>query len=439
MVLSRSLIPLFYTLTLFNDVIGLHNCQNKSDDFFAAQIVLFFTPKTITSPIRGRLSIYYYNPGFKPDDRIALTYKIIGRDQNTTRFYYPTSMKGTILTNVAPTELSYTGESIYKQQCLGYYAHWLRNDTKMTTTCLSTRPDWMFEQMNIIRNHKLISLFIPGTHNSGSYLKADVQSVIEQFTVTQERNITEQLIAGARYFDFRPAIKKVNQPEYWIAHGSYFMNKMDDVLNDIKTFMLNTQEIVIISFKEFPIGFEKKADHLNFIQYLEKKFVGHIYERTRKLWEVTLRDIWKSGTRLLISYDNNNYQKSSKIWPRIPHMWGDIRPSSGLEALRSYLTMADANPTHPRVSMPQFTLNAMTIASHAIADVLGMEHTSLRVLGAIVGHNVTQWYNEIFFRNTSFVAVDYMDATGIVEIAIEWNERRFSTCSDYFFSLMTKN
>ncbi|KAK0181098.1 hypothetical protein PV327_003410, partial [Microctonus hyperodae] len=156
-------------------------------------------------------------------------------------------------------------------------------------------------------------------------------------------------------------------------------------------------------------GFEEETDHLNFIRYLEKKFSGYLYPRVSKLWEVSFREIWISGKRILVSYDNNIYRKSSKMWPRIPQMWGDIRPSAGLIALQSHLTIFDANLVFPQVSMPQFTLDAITIASHAIADTFGMESTSLRRLAAIVGHNVTQWYNEIYFRNTNFVAVDYMD------------------------------
>ncbi|KAK0181099.1 hypothetical protein PV327_003411 [Microctonus hyperodae] len=417
---------------------GEYDCVIRKDDFLAAQLILFYTPKT-TSAIQEQIAIYYHNPRYKSGDIITFVVQDVVRSMNITKYYFVRSMKGIILTKIAPTEVTYDGKSIYQQQCLGYSANWVRNGTTMKTSCLSTHPDWMYQQRNIIRNHKIKLAFIPGTHNSGSYSKVLSQSITEKFTATQDLNIMEQLIAGARYLDLRPAIKIGDQLEYWICHGSFFMNTMDDVLDDIKTFIIHTQEIVILSFKEFPMGFKEEADHLNFIQYLEKKFNGHLVTRISKLWEITFGDIWRLDTRILVSYDNNAFRKSSKMWPGIPQMWGDIHPSAGLEALRNHLKIADASFIFPKVSMPQFTLDAITIASHAIADTFGMESTSLRRLGAIVGHNITQWYNEIFFRITNIVAVDYIDGTGIVEVAIEWNSRRFSLCSNYFFTLMNKN
>lgn len=78
--------------------------------------------------------------------------------------------------------------------------------------------------------------------------------------------------------------------------------------------------------------------------------------------------------------------------------------------------------------MAEYTLDAYAVINNAISDVLGMTHTSLMQLAATVGPNVTQWYNELFYRNASIIAVDYLDTTGIVEVAIEWNKRRFSPC-----------
>ena len=37
--------------------------------------------------------------------------------------------------------------------------------------CLQIRPRWMWEERDVIGNMPLNSLMIPGTHNSGSYIR----------------------------------------------------------------------------------------------------------------------------------------------------------------------------------------------------------------------------------------------------------------------------
>lgn len=120
----------------------------------------------------------------------------------------------------------------------------------MNMTCLSSQPEWMSERKQILQNRTLKELFIPGTHDSGSYSENPIQSVIEKFTITQDRDVLEQLISGVRYLDIRPAF----YDEYWVNHGSYKMNPMKNIIEDIKEFLNNTEEIIIASFKEFPIG-----------------------------------------------------------------------------------------------------------------------------------------------------------------------------------------
>lgn len=61
----------------------------------------------------------------------------------------------------------------------------------------------------------------------------------------------DQLISGARYLDIRPCIY---DNEYWICHGIYKMQPLKDVIEEIKNFINHTDEIVIVSFKEFPQG-----------------------------------------------------------------------------------------------------------------------------------------------------------------------------------------
>lgn len=52
-------------------------------------------------------------------------------------------------------------------------------------SCLSTHPDWMSQHKNMLQYMTLGNLFIPGTHNSGSYSEEIPQSTVQRYTVTQ--------------------------------------------------------------------------------------------------------------------------------------------------------------------------------------------------------------------------------------------------------------
>lgn len=88
--------------------------------------------------------------------------------------------------------------------------------------------------------------------------------------------------------------------------------------------------------------------------------------------------------------------------------------------------------------MAELTMNTYEIVINSIAEAFGMEHTSLRQKASLIGPHVTQWYNEFFYQNASIIAVDYLNATGIVEVALEWNDRKFSSCYYSYVNLTKK-
>jgi hypothetical protein len=57
-----------------------------------------------------------------------------------------------------------------------------------------------------IGNARVSQLMIPGTHNSGCFYGKDIESrgdVLYRFTRTQDEDVWEQLVWGARYLDLR--------------------------------------------------------------------------------------------------------------------------------------------------------------------------------------------------------------------------------------------
>ncbi|KAK0158060.1 hypothetical protein PV327_011186 [Microctonus hyperodae] len=311
MIKSPSLILLTWSLLLSHSAEGQNDCQNISDDFFAAQIILSFASWK-NNEAKQHIAIYYYNPGFKYGDKIGL--------------------------------------------------HGI---------------------------HLPATMFRPGKHND----------------------------------------------EYWIHHGDFLMTPLQQTIDNVKQFMDNTQEIVLLHFKEFPYGFETEKDHLKFMRYLTREFGTHLRSRVYSSWQSSFKRLWERNKRLIILYDNFNYIKIVKMWRPIPQMWGNVQ---SLENLRNYLAHVETKLARPRASMAELTMDANGVISHAVAEAFGMEHMSLRQMAASTGPHVTQWYNEFFYQNASIIAVDYLNSTGIVEVALEWNDRKFSSCYYTYVKLMRR-
>lgn len=69
-------------------------------------------------------------------------------------------------------------------------------------------------------------------------------------------------------------------------------------------------------------------------------------------------------------------------------------------------------------------------------DMNTIENKSNRDMGAEVAPYVTMWYNEKWFATANIVLVDFIGATGIVEVALDWNKRRVSPCYDRYQEIM---
>lgn len=56
--------------------------------------------------------------------------------------------------------------------------------------CLRTHPNWMFNHRNSLGYQRLSDLFLPGTHESGSYNKRPpgVEDSDNQYVITQVFN-----------------------------------------------------------------------------------------------------------------------------------------------------------------------------------------------------------------------------------------------------------
>jgi hypothetical protein len=61
-------------------------------------------------------------------------------------------------------------------------------------------------------------------------------------------------------------------------------------------------------------------------------------------------------------------------------------------------------------------------------DVILNRLGSIRQMADKININVTNWYSNKWQHTANIVAVDFVRSSGIVETAIEWNERRNLLC-----------
>lgn len=104
---------------------------------------------------------------------------------------------------------------------------------------------------------RLRQIFIPGTHDSsayGEYNENAGDTLVKKYSITQDEDVLGQLIYGARYIDLRVGYYSSNREPWWGNHGVVRLHPIRVIFNDLKEFLNNTQEIVILDIQEFPVG-----------------------------------------------------------------------------------------------------------------------------------------------------------------------------------------
>ncbi|KAL6422788.1 hypothetical protein ACFW04_010766 [Cataglyphis niger] len=371
------------------------------------------------------IEIYWNHVKYRPGDTIAL---YTGEPTDGLEPIYtliPNAPSGIKRTGVQATFVP-TWTLMFVQQCLQYHVAWLRNGTIRLTNCLQTQPHWMAERRNILGSLPMSRVFLPGTHDSASYAiheRANSENIVEKFVITQDVDVLAQLIYGVRYLDIRVGHYPNTNSIWWANHGVFKSVPMQNVVNQVKTFLNNTNEIVIFDIQEFPVGFGKNLGvHHDFIGFLEEQFAGYYLPKNYG-WTSTLNTIWSSGKRLIIGYDEKRVvSRYESVWPCVTHQWGNVR---NIEDLFNYLDRIEMESLgHPR-AIPR---SAMAELTPNTWDVILNRLGSIRQMAEKVNINVTNWYNSKWQHTANIVAVDFVRSSGIIETAIEWNERRNSHC-----------
>jgi len=124
--------------------------------------------------------------------------------------------------------------------------------------------------------------------------------------------------------------------------------------------------------------------------------------------------------RLVIAYKERALLKKDNdlAWEKIDHQWGGARD---VESLRNYFEdkLCKWRSSHLRSAMSQITAHKWLDIAIAFSD------HGVRQRADIVNRLFAQWFYDKWWNCTNIIAADYFLGSGVVDIAIKNNKRKF--------------
>ncbi|EDW64160.1 PI-PLC X domain-containing protein 1 [Drosophila virilis] len=335
------------------------------------------------------------------------------------------SLSAQWITTGVPFDYALSHNVTAQSACYGYWASYIDAQGRiLAKSCVRAYPRWMHELRAVVGDLRLRDLFIPGTHDSGSYrpnfdplLR---ESLVTKYALTQDDDIRGQLMHGARYLDIRVGYYRPAEDKFFIYHGITKQRPLKEVIQQVKDFVLETNEIVIFGIKEFPVGFGKKLGvHRLLVSYLREHF-GDLIVHPSLTWHATLRDIWKRQQNVILAYDNNEIVQEfpQLLFGPVDQRWGNVQSWARLERHLRYINDFDVSrfSSRPVVDMAELTPETW--------DVILDKHGGLRKMADNVNWRISQLYQDELGEHANIVAADFIRGTTLVETAIEINRRK---------------
>ncbi|KAF8770592.1 PI-PLC X-box domain-containing protein like [Argiope bruennichi] len=309
--------------------------------------------------------------------------------------------------------------------CLGFWIGYINLNKLVAKSCIRARPRWMYEMKDIIGNRTLKDLMIPGTHNAGSFehYRPDRNTPKIRYQMCQDEDVFNQLVYGNRFLDLRVIFQHVagSKEKFWITHNILRTNNsVREVLQQVKRFLDNTNEIVIMDFHLFYMGFLDSwvDDRHKELMKMVISILGNYMMPTSYEYSTPLNEMWKNNKRLLVGYASKQGIESNLLYPGVFHLWGNKETRPELE---EFLNRNMCNFIHRGL------WSAMAELTPTTSGVLMDKYGGLRNLAQEVNVYVTKWFRERWWKCANIVATDYFLGNNIIDVSIEANARKFGT------------
>lgn len=281
------------------------------------------------------------------------------------------------------------------------------------------------------------SLMIPGTHNSGCYPHKNLsrRRIYQRYLLTQDRDVWTQLVHGIRYLDIRVGYytsltngttdDDTLTSRFWVYHDIIRLTSLSAIIKDVRNFLnVARGEIVIMDFHRFPVGFDgRPGRHRLLAMVLQREFEGLIlkYDAGIESLGPTLNDIWATGKRLIICYnDKRTANEYDWLWPAISQAWGNQQTAEGLFKHLEDVIMGPKlfrNGQNPLWAvMAELTPLSLSILFN-LSD-------GLREMADSVNRNLTFKFQDEWWNDTNIVATDFFLGNNLIDVSIQANMRK---------------
>uniref|UniRef100_A0A182ISQ1 Phosphatidylinositol-specific phospholipase C X domain-containing protein n=1 Tax=Anopheles atroparvus TaxID=41427 RepID=A0A182ISQ1_ANOAO len=201
--------------------------------------------------------------------------------------------------------------------------------------CLKIQPAWMFAESSL-GNMTLKDLFLPGTHCSGCYqTRTNAGNVVlKKIGFRQSLDIWSQLVFGVRYLDFSVGYYPSHNGtrNFWIMNEHFRVASLGPLLQDIRRFVILSEETVFLDFRRFPLGFHNHPEqHAVLLALLEQELGDLVYRRQflpaeqddegeergtdGESYHLTIGDMRREGKYILITYNHEaSLNESDIVW-----------------------------------------------------------------------------------------------------------------------------
>lgn len=323
----------------------------------------------------------------------------------------------------------YDWSNLTTDACLGFWVVLSNRPdlVPLASSCIRARPRWMQQHCQKLSHLSFTQLFIPGTHNSAMYdvNSPDRVSLVDHFLHNQEEPIINQLYYGIRSLDLRVQEKR---GEFWTTHDLVRGQvTVRDVLQQVRQFVEDTGEPVLLDFHRFTTGFSSKnnssrENHVKLVALIMEELGDLLIERDAT--NVKLADILgqckeaNRGARrrrtVIVCYNAPYFgQGSYYLSPGVRHLWAN---AVNLTSLRSYLG--------DYVCAPSFGITVSSMVQMTARFPRNI--VSNRKLAQQVNFPATGWFRHDWWQCANIVAMDFFLGSDMINVAIDANLRRTS-------------
>ncbi len=167
--------------------------------------------------------------------------------------------------------------------------------TEYTEKQLYPYANWMTDLLK--EDVPLVNVAIPGSHDAGAAdLDESMFTLAKYLLICQNAPIREQLKCGVRYFDLRTML---DGDELYIQHGDFKTQKFSTVVNDIKNYLEEYDDVLILNMQHFTDDASAQKTYEYMVANIPN-FVNICVTTDTEIATITMASMRESGKRLFI-------------------------------------------------------------------------------------------------------------------------------------------